>query len=191
MPIYTKKGDGGSTKTFKGPISKSDQLAITLGTIDELNSWIGVCRQEIFNLQFTIYNQFSKSKFSNDKLDAELRNIQTNLMTINSVLAGAKAQRLRGSETRWLEKLIDKLTLELPELKNFIYPVGYLQVARAVCRRAEREMVSYLGSEAQRFKGAKLILKYINRLSDALFVLARYHNHQTEIKEEIWTVRPK
>ncbi len=104
-------------------------------------------------------------------------------MIINSILAGAKAQRFRGTETTRLEKLIDRLTLELPELKNFIYPVGFLQVARAVCRRAECELV-LLNTSSYRL--APSILKYINRLSDALFVMARYHNHQNGIKEEIW-----
>ncbi len=175
--IYTKKGDRGETGTFYGRISKSDQLAITLGTIDELNSWIGICRYEI---------QITNNKFTN-QTQKELFKIQTNLMTINSILAGSKKYKFTNYETTHLEKLIDKLTGELPELKNFIYPLGYLQVARAVCRRAEREVVSCLGSEVQRFKGAKQILKYINRLSDALFVLARYQNHKNGLKEEIWS----
>ncbi len=156
--IYTKKGDKGETGTFHGRINKSDQLAITLGTIDELNSWIGVCGE-----------------------NKELHRIQTNLMTINSILAGSKVQRFRGSETRRLEKLIDKLQAELPELKNFIYPVGFLQVARAVCRRAEREIVKLEIKE-------KNILKYINRLSDALFVIARFVNFQNNVPEEVWKI---
>lgn len=154
--IYTKKGDKGETGTFNGRISKSDQLAVTLGTIDELNSWIGICGT-----------------------NKELHKIQTNLMTINSILAGSKAQKFRDLETKRLEILIDKLQAELPELKNFIYPLGYLQVARAVCRRAEREIVKLEIKE-------KNILKYINRLSDALFVMARYHNQQLGLKEEVW-----
>ena len=156
--IYTKKGDKGETGTFHGRISKSDQLAIALGTIDELNTWIGVCGE-----------------------NKELHRIQTNLMTINSILACSKVQRFRGSETTRLEKLIDKLTLELPELKNFIYPVGFLQVARAVCRRAEREIVKLEIKE-------KNILKYINRLSDALFVIARFVNFQNNVPEEVWKI---
>lgn len=112
-------------------------------------------------------------------IQTELRNIQTNLMIINSILAGSKKYKFRDSETKRLERLIDKLTLELPEIKNFIYPVGYLQVARAVCRRAEREIVKLEIKE-------KNILKYINRLSDALFVMARHQNHINGIKEEIW-----
>ena len=100
-------------------------------------------------------------------------------MVINSILAGAKNQKIRDSEIKRLEKLIDKLTLELPELKNFIYPVGYLQVARAVARRAEREIVALETKD-------KNILKYINRLSDALFVVARFVNKQNGLVEETW-----
>lgn len=158
--VYTKKGDKGETGTFHGRISKSDQLAITLGTIDELNSWIGVCGQ-----------------------DKELYRIQTNLMTINSILAGSKKHKFGSYETIHLEKLIDKLTKDLPELKNFIYPVGHLQVARTVCRRAERELV-LLNANSKML--APNILKYINRLSDALFTMARTHNLQNGVLEKTW-----
>lgn len=154
--IYTKKGDKGKTKTFHGPMSKADQLAVTLGTIDELNSWLGICGP-----------------------DKELHRIQTNLMTINSILAGSKKHQFKSYETTHLEKLIDKLTKDLPALSNFIYPVGFLQVARTVCRRAEREVVKLEIKE-------KNILKYINRLSDALFTLARAKNKQGGIAEVTW-----
>ena len=183
--IYTKKGDKGKTSTFGGPMSNGDQLAVTLGTIDELNSWIGCCRSQIFNFQFSISNKFSINQF-----DKQLKNIQTNLMIINSILAGSKKYKFRGLEIKRLEILIDKLQEELPELKNFIYPVGFLQVARAVCRRAEREVVK-LVTEVTSDKVTKQILKYINRLSDALFVMARYVNHQDGIPEEMWGNRRK
>ncbi|MDP1743711.1 MAG: cob(I)yrinic acid a,c-diamide adenosyltransferase [Candidatus Amesbacteria bacterium] len=156
--IYTKKGDKGETGTFHGRISKSDQLAITLGTIDELNSWIGVCEP-----------------------NKEMHRIQTNLMTINSILAGSKKHKFSNYETIHLEKFIDKLSDQLPELKNFIYPVGNLQVARAVCRRAEREIVKLEVKD-------KNILKYINRLSDALFVMARHVNAKNNVPEEVWKI---
>lgn len=161
--IYTKKGDKGNTKTFKGPMSKSDQLAVALGTIDELNSWVGVL---VFGTRYSV-------------LGIELHNIQTNLMIVNSILAGSKKHRFKGPETIHLEKLIDKLQKELPELKNFVYPVGFLQVVRAVARRAEREVVAVSQD--------KNILKYLNRLSDALFVMARYDNMQKGILEEVWS----
>jgi cob(I)alamin adenosyltransferase len=162
--IYTKKGDKGKTKTFGGPISKADQLAVALGTIDELNSWIGVCRQ-MFSVQDLVFNK-------------NLQNMQTNLMIINSIIAGSKKYSLKGAETARLEKIIDKLQKDLPELTNFVYPMGFLQVARAVARRAEREVIT--------ISQDKNILKYLNRLSDALFVMARYGNQKQGIFEEVW-----
>lgn len=158
--IYTKTGDRGTTGTFYGRMAKSDQPAQALGAIDELNSWIGLCRN------------------SRVSLDSELKNIQTNLLTIGSQLAGSE-KRLKNEETKKLEKLIDRLTKELPELANFIYPTGYLQAARAVCRRAEREVV---GADVKE----KNILKYLNRLSDALFTMGRWVNFKMGVEEEVW-----
>jgi|SRR3989344_2671912 len=160
MKIYTKTGDKGNTGTFYGRINKGDQLTEALGAVDELNSWIGLCRVRI------------------SKLETELRRVQTNLLIIGSGLAGS-GKRLGNEETVRLEKLIDKLTDELPKLSNFIYPVGELQVARGVCRRAEREVVA-LGTKD------KKISRYLNRLSDALFVMGRWVNHKLKIPEEVW-----
>src|SRR3990170_3262108 len=109
MPrIYTKTGDGGTTGTFYGRIAKSDQLAKALGAIDELNSWVGLSRHQT-------------------PLDEELKRIQKNLLTIGSSLSGS-GLKIPVGETKNLEKLIDKLTIDLPKLANFIYPKGYLQV---------------------------------------------------------------
>lgn len=141
---------------MKGRMAKSDQLAVALGSIDELNSWVGAIRS-----------------------DLPLKNVQTNLFIIGAILAGSKKHKFRSSETIKLEKLIDKLTLQMPKLNNFIYPIGYLQVARSVARRAEREVVA-LGIKNNN------ILKYLNRLSDALFVMARWVNVQSRIKEDVW-----
>jgi len=111
-------------------------------------------------------------------LDNELKRVQNNLFIIGSQLAGSE-KRLRDEETKRLEKLIDKLTKDLPKLSNFIFPMGYLQVARAVCRRAEREVVKAEIKE-------KNILKYLNRLSDALFTMGRWVNFKMGVKEEVW-----
>ncbi|MBI2008627.1 cob(I)yrinic acid a,c-diamide adenosyltransferase [Candidatus Amesbacteria bacterium] len=178
--IYTRTGDRGETGTMRGRMSKSDQLAAAIGSVDEVNSWVGLCRE---NSKIKIKK--SKSQVKNQKLiDYELKEIQTNLFVIGSILAGAKGQRFKGTETKRLEKLIDKLTLQLPKLDNFVYPVGYLQVARAVARRCEREIVNLSMSNAKSVN--KNILKYLNRLSDALFVMARWVNLKTGVKEEIW-----
>ena len=166
--IYTKTGDRGTIGTFHGRMDKSDQLAEALGAIDELNSWVGMCRSQIQN---------SNNKFTN-QIQIELKKIQNNLLIIGSQLAGGGLEISR-VEIRNLERLIDKLTKELPKLANFIYPVGQLQVARAVCRRAEREVV------AAEIKD-KNVLKYLNRLSDALFTMGRWVNFKVGLEEEVW-----
>ena len=184
--IYTKTGDRGKTKTFLGKMSKADNLAEALGSVDELNSWLGLCRSLIFNLKFEILNQYSN-------LNAQLKNIQTNLLAIGSTLAGSvKNNKNLNVETRKLEKEIDRMTKELPKLTNFIYPVGDIQVARSVCRRAERVVVRFFSGTPFGFppnlggKNKGGILKYLNRLGDYLFVLARWVNWMNKIKEEIW-----
>jgi len=171
--IYTKTGDRGTTGTFHGRMAKSDQLATALGAVDELNSWIGLCRNSPLTPLF-IKERGTKGVSLGD----ELKRIQNNLLTIGSQLAGSE-KRIKTSETAHLEKLIDRLTRELPKLSNFIYPTGYLQVARSVCRRAEREVVAAGIKE-------KNILKYLNRLSDALFTMGRWVNFKTGMKEEMW-----
>ncbi len=153
-------------------MSKADDLAEALGAIDELNSWIGI---SVFGIRYSV-------------IGIELHNIQTNLMIINSILAGSTKHKFKSGETKKLERLIDKLTKDLPELKNFIYPIGYLQLARAVCRRAERKVVAYVNSKSEilRSKEIQNIIKYLNRLSDALFVMGRWVNFKIGVKEEMW-----
>ena len=171
--IYTKTGDRGTTGTFRGRMAKDDQLAQALGAVDELNSWVGLC----YNSPLTPL--FIKERGTKEvSLDNELKRVQNNLFIIGSQLA-ASEKRLRDEETKRLEKLIDKLTKDLPKLSNFIFPMGYLQVARAVCRRAEREVVKAEIKE-------KNILKYLNRLSDALFTMGRWVNFKMGVKEEVW-----
>jgi cob(I)alamin adenosyltransferase len=151
----------------------------------------------------------------NSNLNAQLKNIQTNLLIVGTILAGSKKyalpagrQDLRNMnyEIRKLEKEIDKMTKELPKLTNFIYPTGEIQVARAVCRRAERRIVEFINnapsgpplnpknqkdsslltSFAVRGGRGSYIVKYLNRLGDYLFVLARWVNWKNQIEEEVW-----
>ena len=164
--IYTRAGDRGTTGTFYGRMSKGDILAEAIGTIDELNSAIGLSR-------------FRTS------VDADLQRIQKNLLTIGSSLSGS-GLKLGIQETKNLEKTIDKLTKELPKLSNFIYPTGSLQLARAICRRAERQTVGYMNQDTRYMN--KDILKYLNRLSDTLFTLARFVNCKSGTVEEIWKI---
>jgi len=192
MPkIYTKTGDKGNTGTFYGRISKSDQLARALGAVDELNSWVGLCRSYISpSLIPPLTSQDAsrridlrggkRAKRGGGDIDAELKHIQKNLLTIGSALSGS-GLKITAAETRNLEKLIDKLTKDLPKLANFIYPKGELQLARSVARRAEREVVALEIKD-------KNILKYLNRLSDALFTMGRWVNAKQGKEEEVWKV---
>lgn len=175
--IYTRAGDRGTTGTFVGRMAKSDQLATAIGTVDELNSWIGMCKETVSPSSVPPLN-LRGGKKRGVILGVELKRIQNNLLTIGSQLAGSE-KRLGNEETKRLERLIDKLTKELPKLTNFIYPIGPLQVVRTVCRRAEREVVATARKD-------KNILKYLNRLSDALFTMGRWVNFKIGIKEEVW-----
>ena len=157
--IYTKTGDRGRTGTFLGRMGKDDLLAQALGTVDELNSWIGMCRNAT-------------------PMDEELKRMQKNLLTIGSGLAGS-GMKISAAETKLLERVIDRLTKKLPRLTNFVYPTGPLHVARTVARRAEREIVAAGVSD-------KSVLKYMNRLSDALFTMARWVNFKQGGVEEVW-----
>ena len=211
VKIYTKTGDRGQTGTMRGRMGKGEQLAVALGSVDELNSWIGVCRGESLKIK----DQMSKIQSKNKKidLDRELKRAQGNLLRIGAILAGAP-DNFVGVETRRLERLIDKLTGDLPSLRNFIYPTGagvasYLQVARTVARRTEREVVLFVNpkSEIQSSKSVRQtqdpeyvegqdlipkpkteenLLTYLNRLSDALFVMARWVNLRMGGEEEVW-----
>jgi cob(I)alamin adenosyltransferase len=146
MSIYTKRGDKGKTELIgsKERIAKNSKIICALGALDEVNSYLGV--------------------INNNKLLP----IQKNLMLISSILAGAKL-KLPEEETKKLEQEIDKLEAKLPPLTGFIIPKGELMFARALVRRAEREMIGL-----KKFSIFNLqSLKYLNRLSDYLFVLSR------------------
>ncbi len=147
MPIYTKTGDKGETGLYGSGkrLSKNSPVIQALGSIDEANSWLGVA--------------------------GGFTEIQKDLMTISSILAGAKLG-FPSSKTKDLENKIDKLEKNLPKLKGFIIPHGKsakLHFARALVRRAERAAIAL--SEVE---GLSLyILSYLNRLSDYLFMRAR------------------
>lgn len=181
MAIYTKTGDKGETKVFDKKtgqltkISKTSCKIASIGAIDELNSFLGVVKS-----------------FSIDKnLQKKVTEIQGNLFTINSILAGSKL-RFSKVKTKKLEKEIDKWEGTLPVLKNFIYYGGsadssLIFYARGLCRRAERSLVSL--SHIQYTNPD--ILTYMNRLSDYIFMLARNVNHNLGIKEEVWRASKK
>jgi cob(I)alamin adenosyltransferase len=183
LKIYTKTGDKGTTSLIGGTkVSKSDLRIETYGTVDELNSYIGLVSDQCPD---------SHSK-------EILREIQDRLFTIGSSLAcdaekepKMKIPDLKEEDITLLEKEIDNMNLALPEMKWFILPGGHIAVstthiARCVCRRAERCCVNM---QAHDLFVEPLVVKYINRLSDYLFVLARYIGHQLNIPEISWKPR--
>lgn len=181
MKIYTKTGDEGTTSLFGGKrISKSDLRIESYGTIDELNSYVGLLRdQEV-----------------NHKRKEVLVEIQDRLFTIGSMLATepentkVKIPHLQEGDITFLEKQIDEMDLLLPPMKFFVLPGGHVSVsfghvARTVCRRAERLVIALNQHE----KIESLIIKYLNRLSDYLFVLCRMMAQELEIEETAWKPR--
>lgn len=181
MKIYTKTGDDGTTSLFSGGrVHKTHLRVEAYGTVDELNSIIGVARS----------HQPSK------KTDENLENIQNKLFHLGADLAtplDAKADwvvRMDADSVSWLETSIDAMTADLPALKQFILPGGtlasaQLQVARTVCRRAERVALALSADEPI----GEHVIKYLNRLSDWLFTIARWENLQAGITEDQWSVR--
>ena len=178
MKIYTKTGDGGETSLFGGDrVSKDDLRIAAYGAVDELNSLLGIAET------FT----------EDEKLSADLRLLQNQLFTLGSDLTTplhktkVKISRVNDEDITFLENKINYYEEKLPELRNFILPGGskgssYLHLARTVCRRAEREIVSL----ANREETGVFIIKYVNRLSDLLFVLARYANIISGTSEIEW-----
>jgi cob(I)alamin adenosyltransferase len=178
MPIYTRTGDSGTTALFGGKrVLKCEELIDVYGSIDELNSWVGLIAGQIDNSDI--------KKF--------LQTIQSDLFTIGSAFAGWKGD-LSHLEARILdmEKRIDVIEKKLPELQNFILPGGntlgsYVHIARSVCRRVERQTVAF----SQKNTVNQVIIKYLNRLSDLFFDLARYINSQANVAEVIWSGIPR
>lgn len=183
--IYTKTGDLGKTSLIGGTkVPKSHLRIESYGTIDELNSYIGLVSDLISD--------------SNSKII--LKEIQDRLFTVGSSLACdpdkeplMKIPDLKEKDVELLEKEIDKMNEVLPAMKFFILPGGHpavssTHVARCVCRRAERLCVNM--QEHELFV-EPLVIKYINRLSDYLFVLARYIAHLLNVEEIPWRPRVK
>ena len=178
MKIYTRTGDTGDTSLFDGTrVKKSDARVDAYGEVDELNAWLGLARASRVD----------------PELDEELVHIQRDLFALGAELADpadkiadrvTKATLGDDDDVR-LERLIDRLEAELPPLRRFILaggsPAGAaLHVARTVCRRAERRMVSLEPPIDA------VLLRYVNRLSDLLFVLARVVNHRAGVAENEW-----
>ncbi len=183
MKIYTKTGDAGKTSLIGGTrVLKSAPRIEAYGTVDELNSFIGLVSDHC----------------TDDHAKKILKEIQDRLFTIGSELAcdpekniKMKIPDLYESDIELMEKEMDAMDAELPVMKNFILPggmpaVSFMHVARSVCRRAERCCINLSEHDG---KVDPLIIKYINRLSDYLFMLARYTGMKNNTPEIIWKAR--
>lgn len=177
--VYTRRGDSGETSLAGGQrIAKNDLRIEAYGTVDELNSFIGLARESARELP---------------ELDTILRRVQHELFNLGSILATLPEDvhphqaRITDAESAQLEREIDRMNEGLPKLRSFVLPGGSrlnaeLHICRTVCRRAERICVS-LAAVAD---VDAAILKYLNRLSDALFVWSRWASHRTGVPETLW-----
>ena len=179
--MYTLTGDKGTTSLVGGKrVSKDDLRVEAYGTIDEVNSWVGLIAHN--------------SKLDYPGMHAMLRKIQNKLFNIGSYLATDPADPKHGTikwiteaDIKELESKIDEMDDELPPLKGFILPGGsrlssLCGIARTVTRRAERRIVAL----SKRDKVSSSVLKYVNRLSDFFFVFARFNNIHNQFEENYW-----
>ena len=178
MKIYTRKGDSGQTSLIDGDMVNKHNLSVdAYGTIDELNSFLGLLKDYI----------------KDDKIKDILNNIQIKLFSIGSILASGKNQnisakvKIEKKDVVYIELEIDRLNENLPELKNFVIPGGhktssYSHVCRSICRRAERK-ISELNNKSSVDSN---ILAYVNRLSDFFFVLSRFLKYSDNVSESRW-----
>ena len=180
--IYTKTGDKGTTALIGGVRVPKDNIRIeAYGTVDELNSYVGLV----------------KDAFDNTDTSATLQEIQDRLFTIGAILATPPNKEIKMAlpdlheeDITFMESAIDKMDSSLPAMKSFILPGGdivssYAHLARCVCRRAERICVALNEGEPVNL----LVMKYLNRLSDYLFVLSRYILHTKGKPETPWRAR--
>lgn len=182
MKIYTKTGDAGDTGLFGGArVSKASLRVDAYGDVDELNSMLGVARSGV----------------QAETLLEELTRIQGELFCVGAELASNPDKPLQGglpmvedSHIAQLERCIDRLEEDLPALTSFVLPGGApsaaaLHAARTVCRRAERKVVALAAEAAVRAQ----VLRYVNRLSDLLFVMARSENRACGVDDVPWEGR--
>jgi cob(I)alamin adenosyltransferase len=183
MKIYTKTGDKGTTSLIGGTkVLKSHARIEAYGTVDELNSYLGLCRDLVNDTSIKLL----------------LQEIQDRLFTIGSALAcdpeketKLKIPDIKEADIQLLEDEMDKMDESLPPLQQFILPGGHptvsnIHIARCICRRTERLVVHLLTEDGE---DEILIIKYINRLSDYLFTLGRYVAKQLHAEEIPWNPR--
>jgi cob(I)alamin adenosyltransferase len=178
MKIYTKTGDKGTTELIGGKrVPKNHKQIEAYGTVDELIAFIAVVRDHT----------------KDQNIINDLIHIQDKLMVVATILASGGDEILQGlpklfeEDIVWLEKRIDNMEEQLPNLTSFVLPgghkaVSFCHVARTVCRRTERTILSLYDST----NSQNIVLRYINRLSDYLFVLSRHFSSQLKTKEIPW-----
>ena len=180
--LYTRTGDTGQTALFGGKrVAKDDPRVAAYGSIDELNSFLGAAATFIRQRQVVT---------AIETIQNELFNIGAELSSDKPVRRAAKRKDafvLDAARVRWLEELIDDYDSRVPPLRTFILPSGssggaMLHVARAVCRRAERELITL----SRTAKINPNVLAYMNRLCDLLFAMARYVNKASRRSETAW-----
>jgi cob(I)alamin adenosyltransferase len=183
--VYTRTGDQGSTQLVGGSVARKDDPRIeAYGTVDELNAVLGVVRSSLGALP----------EAGRARLDEVLARIQDDLFNVGTDLATPAEARWEGmhrvgdDEVGWLETTLDGLNEALPPLQEFVLPGGglagaVLHQARTVCRRAERRTLPVCDVDPQLITGA---LRYLNRLSDLLFVAGRWAAHEAGVPEVTW-----
>jgi len=178
--LYTRKGDDGKTKTFgcDQRISKSSAIAEALGSLDEINSFLGLCKIETEKEKFLLPDGTTTAR--------EIHSIQNNLFIIQAELAGSKMS-ITKEKVEEIEIAVDYIEKELPEIKSFFISGGtklavYFDIARTTARRAERRVIEV--DEEGKIKVSENTKAYLNRLSSLLYALARLANHRAGIIEE-------
>lgn len=178
--LYTKKGDDGKTKIFSCDqrISKSSAIAEALGSLDEINSFLGLCKflSEKEKLNFFDGTSFAKM----------IHETQKNLFIIQAEIAGSKIS-ITDDKVKKIEKIIDDIEKELPPIKTFCISGGtklaaFFDIARTISRRAERRVISVM--DEGKIEISSSTKSYLNRLSSFLYALARLTNHKFGITEE-------
>lgn len=180
--IYTRTGDDGSTGMADGSrVSKADSLFSVMGDVDELNSHIGLVRAQLTQtpIEHTQQADFAQA----------LVIIQHLLFNIGGELSMPEYEGVNATHIDWLEQQIDAMNTTLPPLKDFILPTGsllvsQLHVARTVCRRAERQAVLLQQQRPESIRPTAV--SFINRLSDWLFVAARFCTNPEQVSEVLW-----
>ncbi len=182
--VYTRQGDNGTTRLGSGQEVAKDSTRIqAYGTVDELNSVVGIVIS---------FEPIAEVKAALSKIQHELFTLGGDLCVLEEDKQKWEMQQIEINQVEALEKLMDQMNEELQPLEDFILPGGtkvsaFLHQARCVCRRAETLVVSLSKKE----KIGESVLKYLNRLSDTLFVLARYENFKNGVEDVYWQKESK